>query len=81
MANLNNFDASQVDPSVALDPLPAGKYVAVISESELKPTKTGVGKYLQLTFQIMTINAWNRLGAAFRFAPPIPKRATAVKAA
>ena len=53
MANLNNFDASQVDPSVALDPLPAGKYLAVVSESELKPTKTGVGKYLQLTFQII----------------------------
>jgi hypothetical protein len=53
MANLNNFDASQVDPSVALDPLPAGKYVAVISESEFKPTKTGVGKYLQLTFQVI----------------------------
>jgi hypothetical protein len=53
MANLNNFDASQVDPSVALDPLPAGKYLAVISESEFKPTKTGVGKYLQLTFQVI----------------------------
>jgi hypothetical protein len=52
MASLN-FDANQVDPSVALDPLPAGKYLAVISESELKPTKTGVGKYLQLTFQII----------------------------
>ena len=46
MATLNNFDANQVDPSVALDPLPAGKYLAVVSESELKPTKTGVGKYL-----------------------------------
>ena len=43
MATLNNFDANQVDPSVALDPLPAGKYLAVVSESELKPTKTGVG--------------------------------------
>lgn len=53
MATLNNFDANQVDPSVALDPLPAGKYLAVISESELKPTKTGGGKYLQLTFQII----------------------------
>ena len=51
MATLNNFDANQVDPSVALDPLPAGKYLAVVSESELKPTKTGGGKYLQLTFQ------------------------------
>ena len=53
MATLNNFDANQVDPSVALDPLPAGKYLAVVSESELKPTKTGGGKYLQLTFQII----------------------------
>ena len=53
MATLNNFDANQVHPSVALDPLPAGKYLAVISESEFKPTKTGVGKYLQLTFQII----------------------------
>ena len=52
MANLN-FDAHQVDPSVALDPLPAGKYIAVVSESELKPTKAGGGKYLQLTFQII----------------------------
>jgi len=53
MATLNNFDANQVDPSVALDPLPAGKYLAVVSESELKPTKTGGGKYLQLTFQVI----------------------------
>ena len=53
MATLNNFDASQVDPSVALDPLPAGKYPAVISDSEYKPTKTGGGKYLQLTFQVI----------------------------
>ena len=26
---------------------------------------------------IATINAWNRLGAAFRFAPPIQKRSAA----
>lgn len=53
MASLNNFDASQVDPSVALDPIPAGKYLAVVSDSEYKPTKNGGGKYLQLTFQII----------------------------
>ncbi|MBX3401888.1 MAG: DUF669 domain-containing protein [Phycisphaeraceae bacterium] len=66
MASLNNFDANQVDPSVALDPLPAGKYIAVVSESELKPTKAGGGKYLQLTFQIIEGEhkgrlAWARL--------------------
>ena len=53
MANLNNFDANTVDPSVALDPIPAGKYIAVITETEMKPTKTGGGKYLQLTFQVL----------------------------
>jgi hypothetical protein len=53
MANLNNFDANQVDPSVALDPIPAGKYIAVVTDSELKPTKAGGGKYLQLTFQVV----------------------------
>ena len=53
MANLNNFDANNVDPSVALDPIPAGKYIAVVTETEMKPTKAGGGKYLQLTFQIV----------------------------
>lgn len=53
MASLNNFDANNVDPSVALDPIPAGKYIAVITETEMKPTKAGGGKYLQLTFQIV----------------------------
>ena len=34
-----------------------------------------------LSVAIGTINAWNRLGAAFRFAPPIQKRVAADKAA
>ena len=52
MAHLN-FDASNVDPAVGFDPVPAGKYVAVITESEKKPTKAGTGEYLQLTFQVI----------------------------
>ena len=36
---------------------------------------------IPLSVAIATINAWNRLGAAFRFAPPIPKKATESKAA
>jgi AhpD family alkylhydroperoxidase len=31
-----------------------------------------------LSVSIANINAWNRLGASFRFAPPIPKRVAAV---
>ncbi len=30
-----------------------------------------------LSVSIANINAWNRLGAAFRFAPPIPKKVAA----
>jgi AhpD family alkylhydroperoxidase len=33
-----------------------------------------------LSTVIATINAWNRLGAAFRFAPPIPKKMAAAAA-
>jgi len=52
MATLD-FNANDVDPAVGFDPVPAGKYVAVITESEMKATKAGTGQYLQLTFQII----------------------------
>jgi len=53
MANLNGFDASQVEPNVSFDPIPAGKYLAAITESEMKPTKKGSGSFLQLTFTVL----------------------------
>jgi len=53
MANLNGFDANQVEPSANFEPLPAGKYAATITESEMKPTKAGTGHFLQLTFQVL----------------------------
>lgn len=53
MANLSGFNASQVEPSQDFEPIPAGKYLAVITESEMKPTKNGSGQYLQLSFQIL----------------------------
>lgn len=53
MANLNGFDASQVEPTSDFEPIPAGKYLAMITESEMKPTRNGGGRYLQLTFQIL----------------------------
>lgn len=52
MATLN-FDASQVEPSAGKDPVPAGKYVAAITASEMKPTKNGAGQYLELEYQII----------------------------
>lgn len=51
MAQLN-FNANEVDPSTGFDPIPAGKYLAVVSESEMKATKSGNGQYLQLTFEV-----------------------------
>ena len=53
MANLNGFNAATVEPSQDFDPIPAGKYLAVITDSERKPTKSGTGQYLQLSLQIL----------------------------
>jgi len=69
MANLSGFDANRVEPSTDYDPLPAGKYLAVITESEMKPTKAGTGQYLQMTFEILDgqfkgRKVWARLNLA-----------------
>ena len=66
MANLNGFDANQVEPTAAFDPLPAGKYIAAITGSEMKPTKSGDGSYLELEFTVLEgeykdRKVWDRL--------------------
>jgi hypothetical protein len=53
MANLTGFDANEVEPTTDFDPIPAGKYEAVITDSEVKPNKANTGSYLQFTFQIL----------------------------
>lgn len=53
MANLSGFNANQVEPNTQLEPIPAGKYLAVATASETKPTKNGGGEYLQVTFQVL----------------------------
>jgi hypothetical protein len=53
MANLSGFDANQIEPASDFEAIPAGKYTAMITESELKPTKSGAGDYLQLAFEIL----------------------------
>jgi hypothetical protein len=53
MAYLNNFDANTVDPASSFDPIPAGKYLAAITASEMKATKNNNGHYLELTFDIL----------------------------
>lgn len=61
MADLRGFDANQVEPTSDFEPIPAGKYPAVITESEMKPNKAGTGHYLQLTFQVIEGPYQNRL--------------------
>ncbi|MEQ8785105.1 MAG: DUF669 domain-containing protein [Pirellulaceae bacterium] len=53
MADLAGFDANTVEPTTDFDAIPAGKYLAVITESEWKPNKAGTGTYLQFTLQIL----------------------------
>jgi len=52
MAKLD-FDARTVEPQKSFEPLPAGNYLAAISASEMKTTKTGDGAYLELTFSVI----------------------------
>lgn len=67
MATFGNggFDATQHEPA-DFTPLPAGKYLAAIAGSEMKPTKNSDGHYLYLTFQILEgqykgRKVWDRL--------------------
>ncbi|MGH2272691.1 DUF669 domain-containing protein [Anaerohalosphaeraceae bacterium U12dextr] len=53
MANLNNFNANEVDSTNDFDPIPAGKYLAMITGSQMKETKNKTGSYLELTFQVL----------------------------
>lgn len=55
-----NFDATQVDPSTAYEPLPPGKYLVEITESEMKATKSGNGEMLQLEYTVIDGEFKNR---------------------
>lgn len=48
-----SFDATEVEPRVGFDPIPANKYMAVITDSEEKETKKGDGSYVQFTFEVI----------------------------
>jgi len=73
MARLD-FNADKVDPRPDFDPVPAAKYVAMIIDSEVRPTKAGTGSYLQLKFQILEGEFKDRLvWARFNLDNPNPK--------
>ena len=60
MSSLKGFDANKVEPATPFEAIPAGKYLAVISASEMKPNKAGTGQFLQLVFTIIEGELRNR---------------------
>ncbi len=48
-----NFDANTVEPTGKFTPIPVDDYLAVITDSEMKDTKKGDGKYLLLTYEVV----------------------------
>ena len=60
MADLQGFDANKVEPTTVFDPIPAGKYLAMITASEMKPNKAGTGQFLELAFTIIEGEYKNR---------------------
>lgn len=53
MADLRGFDANTVEPNESFDPLPSGDYLCVIVASEMKPTKSRNGAFLELEFEVI----------------------------
>ena len=52
MADLSGFDARTIEPSEPIGPIPAGAYLAVITETERKANKSGTGEYLRVCFVV-----------------------------
>lgn len=48
-----NFNAEEVSPLASFEPVPIGEYTVMITESDLKPTKSGDGQYLQLVYEVL----------------------------
>ena len=66
MPSLNGFNASDVEPTTPYEPLPAGKYLAMITDTQNTPTKNGDGDYLQTELTVLEgayqgRKVWDRL--------------------
>ena len=60
MADLGGFNANEHEPN-SFEAIPAGNYRVAITESELKPTKSGNGKYLKLKLIVLDKPHINRV--------------------
>lgn len=59
MATLN-FSTSDIEPLAPMGTLPAGRYRAMCVASDVKPTASGNGSYLQLEWQVLEAQYANR---------------------
>jgi hypothetical protein len=78
MSNLAGFNANDI-PESTYGAMPPGLYVVVATDSEVKPTKAGTGKYLQFVLDVLTeqyntkklwvrLNLWNSNPTAVQIA-------------
>ena len=53
MANLNGIYDPTAEAGTDFSPIPTGEYLAVITDSDMKPTNANTGEYLELTHEII----------------------------
>ena len=53
MALIGSFNATEVAPQQDIGAIPAGEYLAHITDSDLKPTKNGNGHYAELVYEVL----------------------------
>jgi hypothetical protein len=61
MASLSDLGLKDVKADVGFEVIPAGEYPAIVTKSEMKPTKDGTGQRLNLTLQILSGQYQNRI--------------------
>jgi len=68
------FNVNEMPESVGFDPIPAGWYIAKITAADLKDTKAGTGKYINVRYDVMAPSHEGRvLFSMITVANPNPK--------
>ena len=79
MADLSGFNADNIEPAGDFELLPAGDYMAAVTQTERKPTKAGTGAYLEMQLEVLEgpykgrrlferLNLWNPNEVAVKIA-------------
>lgn len=76
-----DFNANEVAPLAPLEPIPAGKYEAVIVESDMKPNKANTGSYLEIKAEVISgEHAGHRITTRLNLVNPNPKAVAMARA-